>query len=132
MYKNSRDLSILTQIILYNDNLILIMRGETDMKHSKVLIDFKTMEINKPVTINIECDSTVKINDVSFKENIVSKIEFIKYQFEDGCNLFIHVYAGNLCLTTTIIKENYIVETDKTSGYLNYYVRKAMSYDYEK
>lgn len=90
------------------------------------------MEINKPININTENGSTVKINGVGFKENFVSRIEFVKHKFDDGCNLFIHAYAGNLQLTTTIIKNDYVIEKDNASGSPYYYVREADGFDYEE
>lgn len=100
------------------------------LEHSSTLIDFKSLDINKAILFDVENGATVKINGVGFKENLVSKIEIIKHKFDDECGLFIHAYAGNLQLTTTITKNDYVIEKDKTNGISYYYVRKAEDYDY--
>lgn len=100
------------------------------MENIKTLIKFDEMEIDKPIVIDVESRSRVKINGVSFTENLVSKVQFAKYQFDNRYALFVEIYSGHLELTDTIVKEDYIIEKNEMGGHLDYYIRKAESYDY--
>jgi len=95
-------------------------------------------KLDDPNVISIELPKRVKVRleDVSFRENIVNRIEVYRFDSERGSSLFVDLYMGNIELA------NFITETDITvcknyredfygeNQLESVYVREARDHDY--
>lgn len=82
---------------------------------------------------DLKCGSSIRINDIMYRENIVSTITFYKYKSfnDDSVSLFIQIFMGNLLLGCIVSSnEDYVLI--KESKLLDYTIRKAEKYDYPK
>ncbi|WP_155241851.1 hypothetical protein [Clostridium pasteurianum] len=91
------------------------------------------MKVDAIFNFDLESESRITINDIMYREHVVSRIIFRKYKsFRDNStSLFIEIFMGNLELGTIVsFDKDYVLI--KHSRDLNYTIRIANEYDYPK
>lgn len=97
----------------------------------KRLFVLKDMKVDEVHAFDLESKSDLRINDIMYSDNIVSKVEFIRHEFSTGPALFIHIFMGNLRVGTIVSsEEDYVLK--KNCQRLYYEIRKAEKYDYSE
>ncbi|EDS76414.1 hypothetical protein CBC_A0983 [Clostridium botulinum C str. Eklund] len=94
------------------------------------LLKYKDLKVEVLESHSVGAKATVSLNEVIFKEGLISKIDFEKHIFEDGSGgLFINLYMGNLLIATVVTNDDYVIEKEDCK-YPSYWIRKAEEYDY--
>lgn len=91
----------------------------------KKIFEIEKMKEKGKFIIDVPEGADVRVGEVSFDENVVSKIEIFKFTYE-STSLFLKVYAGHLKLAVVVSYTDYLmqIEDDK------YYFRPTQDFDY--
>lgn len=95
------------------------------------LFEIEHIEIDKIESFDLEPNTSVEINNISFAENLISKVEFVKRNSGTTVGLIINIFIGNLDLGSLIsLKDDYVFEIN--TRLRKYIIRKADIYDYSE
>lgn len=93
------------------------------------LFEFQYMKIDEIHSFDLEAGASVRIGEIMYTTNLISKVEFVKRKLSSGESLFINIFMGNLKLGCIVsLKEDYVFE--KSSNFREYTIRKAEQFDY--
>lgn len=97
---------------------------------SKHLLKYADIKLDVLESYDVSAMASVTLNNVTFEEGLISKINFIKHTPKDGSNnLFITLYMGNINVATVVTTNDYVIEQDN-GKYPSYWIREAEKYDY--
>ncbi|MCT4542352.1 MAG: hypothetical protein N4A63_02280 [Vallitalea sp.] len=119
--KSGENMLLKTNKQIFEIDKMLTHRKDNDNKH----------------VITCEKETSVKLEEVFFNNNLVSSIEIYKLDFKDNSepSIFVNLYMGNIEICTMIYKTGVVIEIDSTTdNYGNdyirtYRIREIWSYD---
>lgn len=97
-----------------------------------LILKFDELETEKEYIFELENYSSIRVNELMFKENTISKIRIVKHEFEEmNCSVFIEGYLGHIEVFAIVTSKDYtfITQTNRTSK--EYVVRPTRDYDYK-